>query len=441
MPKDVLVAVVGESPAVVTETLWAAAFGPDRDPDQPFAPAEIHLVVTARAKRAVDDRLLGPDGGLDRYRKIWAPNTPTPNLVAIQLGGNAIDDVTTKAESEALGDTLVALLARLTSDPETRVYASMAGGRKTMGACTSLVISCLGRVQDRLSHVLLEEPDFERCDDFWFPLPADRFPDPEDRLVGFVDPFGRMRTLDSAVAAEKLRLCDLPFPRLRYLVSEAELARLVGLGFTGIAEGLDEAARPLNCTLDASARTLQVGARAPHRLDHLQFAFVWTLARAAAEQWRGAGPAGHGPEHAGWLSVVDWTDPDSPAITEFVRIYAHSRRPADDPKADPDDYVIGWQNAVKALRHSLAEPNVDEAQRDGRSLPNAIQAERLKRDARRQFYRDNIEKVKGKAVRSVRQILRDPVLSARLSIVTEEDPPPARSGFLPGAIEFTFQET
>jgi CRISPR-associated protein Csx14 len=56
----------------------------------------------------------------------------------------------------------------LTADPESTVYFSIAGGRKTMGACLAVAAQCYARPMDRIFHVLVS-PEFEGCRDFFFP--------------------------------------------------------------------------------------------------------------------------------------------------------------------------------------------------------------------------------------------------------------------------------
>src|SRR5262249_35100828 len=57
----------------------------------------------------------------------------------------------------------------LTSDPQSRIYASMAGGRKTMGLYLGLALQFYGRPQDRLTHVLVSPPALENHPDFFYP--------------------------------------------------------------------------------------------------------------------------------------------------------------------------------------------------------------------------------------------------------------------------------
>jgi CRISPR-associated protein (TIGR02584 family) len=61
----------------------------------------------------------------------------------------------------------------LTRDPESAVFFSIAGGRKSMGACLTIAAQLYRRPQDRLYHVLVS-PEFESCRDFFYPPPESR---------------------------------------------------------------------------------------------------------------------------------------------------------------------------------------------------------------------------------------------------------------------------
>ena len=60
------------------------------------------------------------------------------------------------------------LLQELTSDPQTRGHASLAGGRKTMSFYMEYAMSLLVREHDELSHVFISPPSLENSPDFWW---------------------------------------------------------------------------------------------------------------------------------------------------------------------------------------------------------------------------------------------------------------------------------
>jgi len=115
-----------------------------------------------------------------------------------------LEDIATSEDSQAAADFIFGILRELSSDPQTRIIASLAGGRKTMGALLACCMVLLGRCQDRLCHVLVDPPfDSPRLDPLFF------FPEKNQshRLPECADVY------HSAVA--RLELTDIPFVRVR----------------------------------------------------------------------------------------------------------------------------------------------------------------------------------------------------------------------------------
>jgi CRISPR-associated protein NE0113 (Cas_NE0113) len=57
----VLVALAGQTPAVITETLWALEHQRGKRVD------EIRVITTSRGRQAITENLWGPDGHFSRY--------------------------------------------------------------------------------------------------------------------------------------------------------------------------------------------------------------------------------------------------------------------------------------------------------------------------------------------------------------------------------------
>ena len=228
----VLFAVTGMSPAVLTETVWALATGTPS-----VVPSRV-VVVTTEAGRICLERELfvTPIGahpnvwtalhhelsarGLDVSAKLHldrrngirvfsrpgpAPGETTP-----------LDDIRTAADNELAGDFLLQELRGFTDDDDTRVIASIAGGRKTMGALLYAVMTLAGRDTDRLTQVLVEEPfDNPRLQPkFYFPAQPGDIPKLPD---------GKSANSSST----KIELADVPFVPLRE-VFPRELGRRPG---------------------------------------------------------------------------------------------------------------------------------------------------------------------------------------------------------------------
>lgn len=170
--RTTLLAVSGMSPAILTETLWALAHE-----DPPCLPDEIIVITTTRGRTDLERELFTPRPDWDG-RTVWqtlrrqllGPNAPhDPRLQfresrVITLPDPAtgcareLDDLRTRAENGAAAELLLDEVRRLTANDDTRLIASLAGGRKTMGALLHAAVSLLGRRHDRLTHILVNEP-------------------------------------------------------------------------------------------------------------------------------------------------------------------------------------------------------------------------------------------------------------------------------------------
>jgi CRISPR-associated protein NE0113 (Cas_NE0113) len=102
------------------------------------------------------------------------------------------------------------------ANPDTRLIASIAGGRKTMSALLYACMTLIGREGDRLTHVLVNEP-------FDDPRLRPRFYFPEQ-------PSAELATLENKtvrVTEAHIDLADVPFVPLRNLFTR-ELGRMPG---------------------------------------------------------------------------------------------------------------------------------------------------------------------------------------------------------------------
>jgi CRISPR-associated protein Csx14 len=166
--KNILLAVTGLSPQVITETLYAL--------NQMNRPVHaIHLITTWPGKDCLLSQLLdGGQGPFYRYLKEYGvPDAGIDfgpgniHVVRDSLGAE-IEDIVDENDNARVLAKCVELVFHLTRNPDTAVFFSIAGGRKTMGACLTLAAQMYGRPQDRLYHVLVS-PEFESCRDFFYP--------------------------------------------------------------------------------------------------------------------------------------------------------------------------------------------------------------------------------------------------------------------------------
>lgn len=166
--KRILIAVCGLTPQVITETLYAL-YQQGRMPDA------VRILTTRKGKDACNSLLLSPvDGayyrlldeyGIDRDRIDFSVRHI---LTPCDESGQEPDDIATEEESEQFLQLCMDQVFETGRQDDCQTFYSIAGGRKTMGACLTLAAQCYGRPQDRLYHVLVA-PEFESSREFFFP--------------------------------------------------------------------------------------------------------------------------------------------------------------------------------------------------------------------------------------------------------------------------------
>jgi CRISPR-associated protein (TIGR02584 family) len=166
--KNMLLAITGLSPQVITETLYAL--------NQMNRPVHaIHVITTRQGKdRLLAELLDGGNGPYYRYLDMYG--VPAEGMdfgpgnihVVRNTSGAEIDDIIDESDNAQMLGLCMEMTFQLTRDSESAVFFSIAGGRKTMGACLTLAAQMYGRPQDRLYHVLVS-PEFESNRRFFFP--------------------------------------------------------------------------------------------------------------------------------------------------------------------------------------------------------------------------------------------------------------------------------
>lgn len=230
-PELVLLAVTGMSPAVLTETIWALAHEPE-----PVIPSRIIAVTTSSGRDAIRRHLFEP---LARFagRTAWDALRAAIAAEGIALPGQLrfgttaddvrvitsmdsetgrtaeLADIRSPQDNEAAADYLLEQVRTVVENPDTQLIASIAGGRKTMGALLYACMTLAGRETDRLTHVLVSEP-YETIPEFYFAAqPGGGLPDRAGRL--------------HSPAAARVELADVTFVPLRNLFTR-ELGQPAG---------------------------------------------------------------------------------------------------------------------------------------------------------------------------------------------------------------------
>ena len=159
--KNILLAVSGLSPQVITETLYVLH-------QNGQSVEAVHVITTREGKDKIFAELFaGGDGQYYRYLEEYgidpaSLNFDHQNIHAItDEFGAELKDIATECDNERLLKKCLELAFYFTKDHDTAVLFSVAGGRKTMSVCLTLAAQMYGRPQDRLYHVLVS-PEFEK---------------------------------------------------------------------------------------------------------------------------------------------------------------------------------------------------------------------------------------------------------------------------------------
>ncbi len=205
--RHVLVCLAGMTPQVITETLYALIVQQGERVD------EVRVITTIAGKNRVMRQLLDPESG--KFYEFCREYSIDPasisfsekSILLLTSDDNmTLDDIRTVEDNRAAADIICKFIGKLTEDPKTRIHASVAGGRKTMGIYLTAAMQLFGRVFDKLSHVLVSE-DFEQHPDFYY-LPK------ESRLLEVKDRSGKvLKTISTADA--RIFLAEIPFIRMR----------------------------------------------------------------------------------------------------------------------------------------------------------------------------------------------------------------------------------
>ncbi|MGX5672451.1 CRISPR-associated ring nuclease Csm6 [Thermomonas fusca] len=170
--RRILLCVSGNSPQIITETLYALAVETGDRP--PFVPTEIRVLTTSRGAEQTRLSLLAADRA--KLRELCQDYGLTgihfdEQCIEVfkRTDGSPLEDIITPDDNRDAADHITHLVAELTNDAQTAIHASIAGGRKTMGFYLGYAMSLFGREQDRVSHVLVSEGFTDHRDFFFKP--------------------------------------------------------------------------------------------------------------------------------------------------------------------------------------------------------------------------------------------------------------------------------
>lgn len=236
----VLLAVTGMSPAILTETVWALA-----QENPPSLPDRTIVLTTSTGKEQILRELFTSQPHFedqcgwdclrqalqDRGHNVQGKLRFDPASDDLRVLSRwdervhrkqALSDIRTASENDAAADQVLETVRGLSENPDTHLIASLAGGRKTMGALLYACVSLIGRETDRVTHVLVNEPfdDLRLRPKFYFP----------EQPVGELEVAPGQKFVQAKDA--RIVLADLPFVPLRNLFAK-KLRRMPG-GFLAL---------------------------------------------------------------------------------------------------------------------------------------------------------------------------------------------------------------
>ena len=202
--KHLLIVMVGTSPAVITETVYALCQEKKEPPDK------VIVYTTSTGKKKIIQELFSSAGSiwsqmLDQMNLTGKIEFGPASIEEIRIARNGItefcNDITSDEENNAMADFLLQEIRSYTDNPDWKISLSIAGGRKSMSAMGALVMSLISRRGDKLYHILVEE-GFENpklSPPFFYPKKGDEYPEQNKQSIDV-----------------KLSLMEIPIVHCRY---------------------------------------------------------------------------------------------------------------------------------------------------------------------------------------------------------------------------------
>ena len=198
--RQILLCVLGMTPQIITETLYALTQGHKEHVD------EIRVITMLKGCDLIKKLLLDPHEGkfFDFCRDYGIDSTSIKfdeSTIAVvhTPDGVMLEDIRSLKEDRYAATQISEIVRELTQNPNTSIHASAAGGRKTMALHLLTAMQQYGRPQDKLWHVLVSKELQTHPDFFYIPLVPREFQ----------TPYGRYISTETA----QINLVDIPFLR------------------------------------------------------------------------------------------------------------------------------------------------------------------------------------------------------------------------------------
>jgi CRISPR-associated protein (TIGR02584 family) len=163
----ILLAVVGSTPQIISETLYYYI----KKAPAPQMFSQIVVITTEHGRKKCLE-MFDENWLLTRMYSDLGIAWPQPEVrieVIADARGKSIADIRTPAHNELAAERIFAVTRALCRPAENRVFASLAGGRKTMSSLLMLAMSLYAKRDDILSHVLVQPEKYENNPAFFYP--------------------------------------------------------------------------------------------------------------------------------------------------------------------------------------------------------------------------------------------------------------------------------
>lgn len=205
-----MISLVGTTPAVLTEIVYALA-----NEETPVIPDRVIAITTSKGRDILKEELferqrwkklldvLKIQGHSTQGKLKFGPISDSIRVYSNTEKDRELDDIRTQEDNNAVAEFLMETLRGFTENQDIRLIVSLAGGRKTTGALLHSVMTLIGRTQDSIKHILVNEP--------WIFFRNFLYPGCEGEFIDR-DTNETLNTQDAV-----LELAEVPFVPLRYL--------------------------------------------------------------------------------------------------------------------------------------------------------------------------------------------------------------------------------
>ncbi|MEZ9368451.1 CRISPR-associated ring nuclease Csm6 [Shewanella sp. 10N.286.51.B2] len=240
--KNILVAVTGASPQVLTETLFGLHI------QGKAIPEEVFVITTKGSKKLLVEGLFEQGNWHQLITEYSLPPivfNESNIWVISDDNGHELEDAKREEDQSTMADFITRKIAKLTADSNCAIHGSIAGGRKTMAFYMGYAMSLYGREQDALSHVFVND-EFEFVKDFYYPTR-------QDNWIEGKTPDTLINTKNAIVT-----LAEIPFVRMRKQFESDLINQLDDSSFSKTVALMNAASHTLSISINLKTRELSL---------------------------------------------------------------------------------------------------------------------------------------------------------------------------------------